>query len=113
MPKPVQRNLNMQGDEILAEAIYIRLQMLGFEKDAHELVNQRAMVLKKPNSMSLFQAVNWIINNEESKDIANKWNCMGPETVKTLTSPQDYVGLATEKALEIVDAAEAYLTSND
>ena len=39
----LKRNFNAQGDAILAEPIYIALQMAGYEGDAHELVNHVAM----------------------------------------------------------------------
>ena len=39
----LKRNFEAQGDAILAEPIYIALQMAGYEGDAHELVNYIAM----------------------------------------------------------------------
>ena len=39
----LKRNFDAQGDAILAEPIYIALQMAGYEGDAHELVNHVAM----------------------------------------------------------------------
>ena len=39
----LKRNFEAQGDAILAEAIYIALQMARYEGDAHELVNHIAM----------------------------------------------------------------------
>ncbi len=39
----LKRNFETQGDAIIAEPIYIALQMAGYEGDAHELVNHAAM----------------------------------------------------------------------
>ena len=96
-----ERNLKVQGDAILAEPIYIALQMAGFEGDAHELVNHVALPYAKEHGISLLEAV-------KGADI---WKNIPAETLQMLSAPGAYTGDATAKACEIARNAEAYLKS--
>ncbi len=99
------KNFALQGDLIMAEPIYITLQMLGYAGDAHELVNHRAIPKAAAEGVSLYNAVEGVLR-EESSDILHT---MHPELKKKLRNPERYLGLAEAKAFEVVADAEDYL----
>ncbi len=103
----LKRNFEAQGDVILAEPIYIALQMAGYDGDAHELVNHMAMPYSKKQNVSLLDATKWALE-QESADQA--WEKIPPETLHMLEKPAAYTGAAALKAREIAKAAEMYLT---
>lgn len=106
-PEACERNLQMQKYVILAEPLYIALQMAGYEEDAHALVNERAMKVVQSESISIVEAVGRIAHVDE-KVMAAVRNV--PEEVwKLLGNPRNYIGKAAEKTFEICDAADAYL----
>lgn len=108
----LERNFKAQGDTILAEPIYIALQMAGYEGDAHKLVNEEAMPYAKENSMALLSAVLTVLQFEYDrmgKVWSEVWGNIPPETRALLQDPSKYTGDAATKALQIVDLADAYL----
>jgi adenylosuccinate lyase len=113
----IRRNLEMQGDAILAEPIYIALQMAGYDGDAHELVNHTAMPYSRQFGVSLLEATKWALSHyQESVDDCvtgpadqDLWDKIPPETLQMLEKPEMYIGAAGTKACQIADTAEAYL----
>jgi len=104
------RNFKAQGDAILAEPIYIALQMAGYEGDAHELVNHTAMPYSKKNGVSLLEATKRALEYQHSLAFMGQvWEAIPAETLQMLEKPELYTGAAKMKALEIATAAEAYL----
>jgi adenylosuccinate lyase len=102
----LKRNFAAQGDAILAEPIYIALQMAGYEGDAHELVNHIAMPHAGQRGVSLLEATQWALAQEKADQV---WRKIPPETISMLGKPESYTGAAAAKAREIADSAEAYL----
>ncbi len=100
-----ERNLKAQGDAILAEPIYIALQMAGYEGDAHELVNHVALPYAKKHNMLLLAATRQVLSDCNSI----VWKNIPSDTVQMLEDSERYTGNAAEKAYEIAKAAEAYL----
>ncbi|MEO6536229.1 MAG: lyase family protein [Candidatus Paceibacterota bacterium] len=108
----LKRNFETQGDAILAEPIYIALQMAGYNGDAHELVNHVAMPHSKFLNVSLLKATKFALEKELDYELMNQiWSAIPPDTLLMLESPETYVGAAGEKASEVAKAAEAYLNS--
>lgn len=106
----LRRNFEAQGDAILAEPIYIALQMAGYEGDAHDLVNHVAMPHSKQEKVSLLEAAKWALEHQHSHTLMSQiWDAIPGETRAMLEKPETYTGAASVKALEIVRAAEAYL----
>ncbi len=105
------RNLRMQGDAILAEPVYIALQMVGYKGDAHNLVNHRALAVSKATKVTLFSAVAAVLEEKKEVDVLKAWNALPAKITHLLQTPEEYLGLAAEKALEIADAADVYLQS--
>jgi len=106
----LKRNFEAQGDVILAEPIYIALQMAGYDGDAHELVNHTAMPYAKERGVSLLEATKWALEHHHSHMfMCQIWDVIPAETLGMLENPELYTGVAGKKALEIAQAAEVYL----
>ncbi|MBI2175623.1 MAG: hypothetical protein HYU35_02740 [Parcubacteria group bacterium] len=101
------RNLSMQGDLVLAEPLYIALQMAGYAGDAHEFVNQHAVEVARRKRISLVE----VIQNaaEKNKELSAAWQSIPKEVRDILGSPSRYIGCAVEKTKEICEAAKEYL----
>ncbi len=104
------RNFAMSGDKILGEPIYIAVQMAGYDKDAHKLVNELAMDLSKAEGITLLDATRKVLSETEGEEAARViWENIPGETLELLSHPESYIGDATEKTHEIVGLAREYL----
>lgn len=108
-PGACARNLALQGDLVLAEPLYIALQMGGYPGDAHHLVNHTIVELAKQYQMSLLDAVRAVCRNDVV--VAEAWQRVPDELKAVLRQEQPYIGIATERTHQICDAAAAYLGS--
>jgi len=102
----LKRNLGINADVILAEPIYIALQMAGYAGDAHELVNRILMPRAQANKMPLATVLGSIAQYEGDQDLVDAYDRIPPEVKALLNSPESYVGEASKKAMEIVMRAE-------
>lgn len=102
-----RQNFAKSAGLILAEPIYIALQMAGYEGDAHEVVNHRAVPISQKEGISLIAAVEEIAVDDP--DVREALENMPPEIVQLLHSPEQYVGDAKKKALTVVKAAKTYV----
>lgn len=97
------RNFMMSGGTILAEPLYIALQMAGYSGDAHELVNRHIVpaVIKSGWDLSAVIESRLDVQPELKKAWANV-----PDDVKRLLrNPQLYIGDAKEQALKVAGRA--------
>ncbi len=103
----MQRNFNQNASAMMAEPLYLALQVGGYTGDAHELVNHGAMPKMAKSGCSLIEAIREIAENdiEVQKALKN----IPETTMQILENPETYTGLAKEKALQIVNDAENYL----
>lgn len=101
-----RRNLALQGDAILAEPLYLALQMHGYPGDAHALINEQAMKLVGP-AVTLVSALQQLAADDE--DLMTAWRSIPPEVYRLFREPQNYIGLAKEKVYETCERAQAYL----
>jgi adenylosuccinate lyase len=106
-PEACRRNLEMQGDVILAEPMYIALQMAGYKGDAHELVNHKAMPRARAENVPLLEGLQMVIN--EDPDALDVWRNIPHSTIQMLNHPEKYVGAAQDKAIQVAKVAEVYL----
>jgi adenylosuccinate lyase len=99
-----EENFKTNADFILAEPLYIALQMAGYEGDAHELVNQELMPIAREKNISLLEALKELaeIDFDLKKIVKN----ISAELLELLENPKNYIGAAEEKALEIANYAE-------
>lgn len=98
----LSRNLALQSDVILAEPLYIALQQAGYEGDAHELVNHQLVPYAKEHSVSLHEALRVQLGGVI-------FDSMSSDVLEVLSGKRPYTGFASEKVLQIVTAARAYL----
>lgn len=111
------RNLALQGDEILAEPIYIALQMAGYVDDAHKLINEcvipRAQELRRKGQRVPLLAALKDVLDEVAPAFGVVWNSylenMSLDRYDMLSNPRRYVGHAKEKAREIAENAKIYV----
>jgi adenylosuccinate lyase len=101
-----RRNFSMQGDAILAEPLYLALQMYGYQGDAHEVINHRAMPLVS-KGRTLVQAVEWLTT--EDPELKTAWGNIPPELHELFRHPENYVGRTQEKIERVCSAADMYL----
>ena len=101
------QNFHKNSNIILAEPLYIALQMAGFGADAHEFVNRRLVPEAQKNSKQLIEILDDLSKEDESlKKIVNN---IPKEIMELLKKPQNYTGDAKERSVEIIDHAKLIL----
>ncbi len=103
------RNFKTSAKVILAEPLYIALQMAGFEGDGHEFVNRKLVPMAQRGKISLKKAAEFVAQSDEK--LARAISNVPPDVWRLLGQPQKYLGDAKEKALEIADEAESFIKS--
>lgn len=103
----MRKNLEQNASAMMAEPMYLSLQVAGYRGDAHELVNHGAMPIMAEKGCSLIDAVREIA--ESDKEVGEALANIPKETMQILDNPETYTGLAKEKALQVVNDAEKYL----
>ncbi len=96
-----RKNFSKNSNVILAEPLYIAIQMAGFKGDAHELVNHK-IVPKAQESKKLLIDVFEDLAKEDD-ELRKVLDNIPMEILKLLKEPEKYIGDAREKSLEIVD----------
>ena len=95
-----QKNFNV----ILAEPLYIALQMAGYEGDAHELVNHQIVTKAQSLDKTMIDVLKDLaMNDNELKKAVNN---IPKEALELLVCPENYIGDAKEKTLEIIEYAK-------
>lgn len=96
-----RRNFEVNAEFVLAEPLYIALQIAGYEGDAHHLVNHVVIPHAREKGLTLLEALHDIAGdrNDDTRDVLAK---MSDEFVRILRQPSQYTGLAKEKAEEAV-----------
>ncbi|MBU1290140.1 hypothetical protein KKG85_02810 [Patescibacteria group bacterium] len=102
-PEACQKNFDMSSNLILSEPLYIALQMAGYQRDAHELVNRVLVPEAKKTNSSLIEVLERLANKDEYlQEVLGKI----PEEIQELfRHPENYIGKAKEKAREIALSA--------
>ncbi len=96
-----RQNLDKSAGLMIAEPLYLSLQMAGYEKDAHHLVNHRLLNHAKKNKVSLYQSL--LAHLDDDEELKEVVALIPLETKRLFQEPEKYTGLASEKALEIAD----------
>jgi len=102
----LNHNLEISGNVILAEPMYIALQMAGYAGDAHELVNHKLVPAAKQKGVSLIETLRQFVESGEDEDLVKAFDRIPAEIKYLLGNPQDYTGSALTKAHEILDLAQ-------
>lgn len=106
-----ERNFAMMGDVILAEPLYLALQKSGYEGDAHELINHKAMPLvQQGKASSLMEAILSLRDRDEALEYAIRQ--IPSKLFSDLGDPKNYFGSAPEEARAIAALATKYLDSH-
>jgi len=103
-PEACQKNFKMSSNFILAEPIYISLQIAGYEKDAHKLMNEILVPKAKKENKPLVA----VLEEESNQDFYLE-KCIKKipqETWELLHHPEKYTGDAQEQALKIAEKAK-------
>ncbi|MDD4819103.1 MAG: hypothetical protein PHH27_02915, partial [Candidatus Colwellbacteria bacterium] len=104
----IKENFEMNAKFIMAEPIYLALQLYGYQGDAHHLVNHTLMPEAKKYNISLMEALeNDSVNgNEELYEVLGK---IPREIRDLLHNPENYTGHACQKAMEVAIFAEKFI----
>jgi adenylosuccinate lyase len=103
-----RRNLRANADVIMAEPLYIALQMAGYDGDAHHLVNHEVVPAARDLGVPLVRIIETAVRDDVT--LRRAWDAVPAEVKALLAAPERYTGDAQRKALEIADAAAAYLS---
>jgi len=106
----LERNLETSGRVILAEPMYIALQMAGYTGDAHELVNRELVPVARAENISLVDAL--MRRAQENEELSQVLGQIPENTRALLSRPEVYIGDAKEVAMGVASRAEEYLDSN-
>ena len=101
-----KRNLQMSANFVLAEPIYIALQMAGYTGDAHELINRQAMPMSQRVNQPLIQSVRTLSSGDW--ELARAYTNIPQDVLALLEQPENYTGQASLKAIQIAKTAEEY-----
>lgn len=125
----LQRNFAMSANVVLAEPLYIILQMAGYEGDAHELVNHTLVPMAKASGRQLIEelwehiaknnrerqkkAADEPITDQEKDDLSLEQAYYHiPDDVRELLHyPERYTGNAAQKALGVAAHARAVIAA--
>ena len=106
-----QRNLKMSAHLVIAEPLYIALQLAGYKGDAHELVNHTLVPIAK-QGVSLLNALKSEAN-KQGGDLQEAFEKIPLKIKKLLEHPENYTGDAEKKAFEIANSALQMVTDCD
>jgi adenylosuccinate lyase len=109
-PERCQHNFKQSAKLILAEPLYIALQMAGYPGDAHKLVNDDLVPRARSRGFSVYSELACIEPDSWTSDdpLVIALRMIPKKTKDLLQHPEEYTGLAREKALEIVELARQY-----
>lgn len=109
--KACHANLMMSVKVILAEPLYIALQMAGFRGDAHHFVNHELVRIARTKNITLIQVLEDLVelDDDDYPELRDTVERIPKEMRELFRSPENYTGDAKEKALRIADAADIYL----
>jgi len=102
-----QANLEQSADFVIAEPLYIALQMAGYAGDAHHLVNHTLMPIAKEMGIDLFRAAE--INADSNPELKIALAQIPDEVKSLLQEPKNYIGASKEKALSTITYVEGII----
>jgi adenylosuccinate lyase len=106
--KACEKNFSINSNVILAEPLYIALQMAGYKEDAHELVNHVIVKKAQEKGMVMMDVLEELA--EEDSALKKVVNNIPSEFISLLRQPENYIGDANELATEVALRAKDLLT---
>lgn len=104
-----RRNFDQSAHLVLAEPLYIALQMAGYEGDAHEVVNHKATPRAQVTGEPLIDALQKVAELERNETILAALANIPPQIVELLQNPENYTGWASAKARQIAKQADEFI----
>jgi adenylosuccinate lyase len=101
-----QRNFKMSAHLILSEPLQIALSMAGYEGDAHELVNHVLTPKAAASGRLLVKELEMLAKTDAAVGAA--YERIPKETQQLLHRPEQYIGDAPRRALQIAREAETF-----
>lgn len=99
-----KKSFEMSAGLVIAEPLYIVLQMAGFPGDAHNLVNKILMPISQSKKISLTEALE--IHAQGDDGLQEVIQSIPENVLDLFRHPESYTGDAKEQALKIADLAE-------
>lgn len=103
----LSRNFDQSAGMVMAEPMYIALQMAGYEGDSHRLVSDELVVTASANGNSLVEEL--LTKAKTDRDLEKVVEKIPKETLAMLGDPTKYLGMAQDKAIAAADRADEYL----
>jgi len=107
--KECLENFQKNSKVILAEPLYIALQMAGYKGDAHELVNHQIVSKAQATDKTMIDVLKDLAMNDV--ELKKALNNIPKEILKLLSHPENYIGDAREKTLAIIEYANKTINS--
>ncbi|MDP3901112.1 MAG: lyase family protein, partial [bacterium] len=105
-PEACERNFALSSGVILAEPLYLALQMAGYEGDAHGFVNDKAMPLSQKKGILLIEATEELAR--DNAEVRAALEAIPGDVRRLFAYPHEYTGKARDKALEVARAAREF-----
>lgn len=102
-PEALKKNLELNTHLVMAEPLYLALQVAGFERDAHDFVKKELVPRATPKK-PLIAVLEELSKKDES--LAKILARIPWEIRRLLENPDEYIGLAAEKAQLIAKRAK-------
>ncbi len=97
--KNIERNFNQNADYILAEPLYLALQLYGYDGDAHELVNRKLLPAAKAQKTSLLDQL--LTEGGHDEKLQSVILSIPAEIMTLLKNPKEYIGRSIQQASSI------------
>lgn len=108
--KSLERNFNQSKELIMAEPLYLILQLYGYKGDAHELVNHTLISKAKNSGRPLTEELIGLAGNDQK--VGEVLSKIPKEMFDLLRDPHKYIGKAEAKTMEVVKKANIFIREN-
>ncbi len=109
----LDKNFALQEDYVLAEPIYIALQLYGYKGDAHKLVNEVMMKEAKELNWGLYDVLMRRASEGKDPELSVAVKNIPNEVLSLFSDPRRYTGAAERKTENIIKLAQEFINSID
>lgn len=106
----LNKNIGSHAHLLMAEPLYIALQMAGYDGDAHELVNHT--LVPNTGKNSLLDTATALANQPGQESLKKALEAIPKDVQEHLRNPQTYTGKAKAKVNEVVKNAQKYVRAH-
>ncbi len=101
----LKRNFERSAYDVMAEPVYIALQMAGYVGDAHELVNHTVVPQARENGLTLMAQLKTLAQTDS--ELSTVLDSIPADVLSLLDEPECYTGNAAGKARDVVEYARS------